>query len=217
MTTETTNWRPTCTLGSPKRGSWTWIGAAARSQAWTADVRSLNTGKCVGIRPAWHSLSSSISRQFFGISCRRQAAVKKQTAPGIAPGRRCVLPVRPSDRPTVLLLCFHFCRERTRRRRSTGQGRFQRRRRRLEALRRLDLDVVIPVNAGTRRDQMPDDDVLLETKQIVLGPTDRRIGQHPGRFLERRRRDERLRRQARLRDTEQQRLAGRRLAALLHC
>src|SRR5204863_5580055 len=93
--------------------------------------------------------------------------------------------------------------------------RLQRRRRRLEALRRLDLDVVIPVNPGTRRNQMPDDDVLLETKQIVLGPADRRVGQHPRRLLEGGGRDERLRRQARLRDAEQQRLAGRRLAALL--
>src|SRR5437667_12758350 len=62
---------------------------------------------------------------------------------------------------------------------------------------------------------MPDDDLLLSPEQIILGPTNRRVGQHAGGFLERRRRNERLRRQARLRDAEQQRLAGRRLAALL--
>src|SRR5438105_3154841 len=63
---------------------------------------------------------------------------------------------------------------------------------------------------------MPDDDVLLETQQIVLGPSDRRVGQYPRRFLERRRRNERLRGQARLGDPQEQRLAGGRLAPLLH-
>src|SRR5213075_1242229 len=115
------------------------------------------------------------------------------------------------------LLRFYFLPERTRcrsaRRRQRG---LERRRRRRKALGRLDLDVVIPVNPGPRRNQVPDDDVLLETQQIVLGPADRRIGQDARGLLERRRRNKRLRRQARLRDAEQQRLAGGRLAALLH-
>ena len=37
-----------CILASPRCGSWTWIGAAARSLAWADDVRSLSTGRCVG-------------------------------------------------------------------------------------------------------------------------------------------------------------------------
>jgi len=43
------------------------------------------------------------------------------------------------------------------------------RRRPLEPLWRLDLDVVVTGNAGPRRAQMPDDDVLVQGQQIVLG------------------------------------------------
>ena len=62
---------------------------------------------------------------------------------------------------------------------------------------------------------MPDDDVLLEPKQIVLRATNRRVRQNSRGLLERRRRDERLRRQARLGDAEQQRLGRRRRFLLL--
>src|SRR5256885_6325554 len=108
---------------------------------------------------------------------------------------------------------LHFLRERTRHRARYGLGR---RRRRLEPLRRLDLDVVVPIDAGPRRDEMSDDDVLLEPQQVVPRAADRRVGQHPRGLLERRRRDERLRREARLRNPQEQRLVGRGLAALLH-
>src|SRR5207247_7241364 len=115
---------------------------------------------------------------------------------------------RPSNRATVLyrllppstafyrpLVRLHFLRERTRHHTRYGLGR---RRRRLEPFRRLDLDVVIPIDAGPRRDEMADDDVLLEPQQVVPRAADRRVGQHPRGLLERRRRDERLCRQARL-------------------
>jgi hypothetical protein len=46
--------------------------------------------------------------------------------------------------------------------------------------------------------QVPDDDVLFEAQEVVLGPADRGIGQHPRGLLERRRRDERLGRETRL-------------------
>src|SRR6266480_4230728 len=108
---------------------------------------------------------------------------------------------------------FHFLRERTRHRARYGLGR---RGRRLEPLRRLDLDVVVPIDAGPRRDEVADDDVLLEPQQVVPRAADRRVGQHARGLLERRRRNERLRRQARLGDPQEQRLVGRGLAALLH-
>src|SRR5581483_5749489 len=88
------------------------------------------------------------------------------------------------------------------------------RQRRLGLLRRrdlhpLDLHLLVPVLPGPGRDEVPNDDVLLEPQQIVASPADRRVGEHPRRLLERRRRDERLRRQTRLRDPEQQRLGDR--------
>src|SRR6266513_978592 len=108
---------------------------------------------------------------------------------------------------------FHFLWERTRHRARYGLGR---RRRRLEPLRRLDLDVVVPIDAGPRRDEVADDDVLLQAQQVVPRAADRRVGQHTRGLLERRRRNERLRRQTRLGDPQEQRLVGRGLAALLH-
>src|SRR6266513_2539679 len=108
---------------------------------------------------------------------------------------------------------FHFLGERARHRARYGLGR---RRRRLEPLRRLDLDVVVPIDAGPRRDEVADDDVLLQAQQVVPRAADRRVGQHTRGLLERRRRNERLRRQTRLGDPQEQRLVGRGLAALLH-
>jgi len=52
ITTATTSSRPICTWAPRRSGSWTWIGTAARSLAWTVDARSLNTGTCAGIRRA---------------------------------------------------------------------------------------------------------------------------------------------------------------------
>src|SRR6266436_8992111 len=134
--------------------------------------------------------------------------------------KRTALGTSPERRPTHLRACapirsvrFHFLRERTRHR---ARYRLERRRRRLEPLRRLDLDLVVAVDARARRDQMADDDVLLEPQQVVPRAADRRVGQHARGLLERRRRNERLRRQARLGDPQEQRLVGRGLAALLH-
>src|SRR6266567_3615402 len=131
--------------------------------------------------------------------------------------------LRPYTNPTVLyrllpsstalLVRFHFLRERTRHRARCRLGRGWGR---LEPLRRLDLDLVVAVNARARRDEMADDDVLLQPQQVVPRAADRRVGQHPRGLLERRRRNERLRRQARLGDPQEQRLVGRGLAALLH-
>src|SRR6478735_6855377 len=41
------------------------------------------------------------------------------------------------------------------------------------------------------RDELADDDVLLEADQVVLGAVDGALGEHPGGLLERRRREER--------------------------
>ena len=79
----------------------------------------------------------------------------------------------------------------------------------------LDIHFLIPVHAGAGRDEVTDDDVLLETEEIVLRTTNRRVGEDARRLLEGRRRDERLGRQARLRDAEQQRLGRRRRDLLL--
>src|SRR6476620_11496213 len=79
---------------------------------------------------------------------------------------------------------------------------------------RLHLDVAVPVDAGTGRDELADDHVLLQTLQLVAAAVDRRIGQHSRGLLERRRRQPRVGRQRRLRDTHQHRATGRGLAAL---
>src|SRR5439155_4420278 len=114
--------------------------------------------------------------------------------------------------PSCRSIRLHFLRERTR---HGARDRLRWRRRRLEPLRRLDLDLVVAVDPGSRRDEVPDDDVLLEPQEVVPGAPDRRVRQHAGRLLERRRRDERLRGEARLRNAEQQGLAHGGLAALL--
>ena len=66
------------------------------------------------------------------------------------------------------------------------------------------------------RDEPAHDDVLLEAAQVVDLAADRGLGEHLGGLLERRRRDEALRRERRLGDAEQQRLALGRLGALGH-
>src|SRR6185369_2304933 len=66
----------------------------------------------------------------------------------------------------------------------------QRLRQRCELRRRrhlhpFQLDVLVPVHTGAGRDEVPDDDVLLETEEIVLGPADGRIGEDARGLLER--------------------------------
>src|SRR5439155_768645 len=80
----------------------------------------------------------------------------------------------------------------------------------------LDVEVLVRREAGAGRDEAAHDDVLLQAAQVVDAPGDGRLGEHLGGLLERRRGDERLRRERRLGDAEQQRLAGGRLSARRH-
>src|SRR5437763_964300 len=68
----------------------------------------------------------------------------------------------------------------------------------------LDLHFLVPVHACAGRDEVTDDDVLLEPKQLVARAADSSVGQNSRRLLEARRRDERLRRQTGLRDSEKE-------------
>src|SRR5690606_38623521 len=58
----------------------------------------------------------------------------------------------------------------------------------LRLLGRLDSDVAVPGDARTGRDELADDDVLLQADQRVAAGVDRRVREHPGRLLERGRR-----------------------------
>src|SRR6185369_7982393 len=96
------------------------------------------------------------------------------------------------------------------------------RRRRLEGvlgadlrLVRLDLDLAVPGETGAGGDQPAHDDVLLQAREAIDLAVDGRLGEDLRRLLEGRRGDEALGREARLGDAEEQRLRGRRLAALL--
>src|SRR3954452_10047111 len=86
----------------------------------------------------------------------------------------------------------------------------------LGLLGRLDPDVAVAVDAGARRDELADDDVLLQTQQRVAAGVDRGIGENTGRLLERRSRQPRLGRQRGLGDAHQHRTAGGPLPALGH-
>src|SRR4029079_14313072 len=66
----------------------------------------------------------------------------------------------------------------------------------------LDRDRAVLAQSGRGRDQLADDDVLLQADQVVGLALERRIGEHLGGLLERARREEALRRQRRLGDTE---------------
>src|SRR4029079_8903481 len=68
--------------------------------------------------------------------------------------------------------------------------------------RRVDLDLPVALQARRRRDQLPDDDVLLQPQQRVVLALDRRVGEHLRRLLERRGGEEGLRGERRLRDPE---------------
>src|SRR4029453_8275996 len=69
-----------------------------------------------------------------------------------------------------------------------------------------DVDRAVPLQPGGGRDQLPDDHVLLQAQQAVDLALDRGVGQHLRRLLEGGGREERLRRERRLRDPEDQRL-----------
>src|SRR5205807_10021937 len=90
-------------------------------------------------------------------------------------------------------------------------GKLRRRRHRCS----LDLHFLIPIHAGARRDEVTDDDVLLESEQLVTRAANCGIGQNARRLLEARRRDERLSRETRLRDSEKEWLRNRRCLLFL--
>src|SRR5215204_3302688 len=71
-----------------------------------------------------------------------------------------------------------------------------------ERLGRLDLDRAVALEARGRRDQLPDDHVLLQAREAVDLALERRVGEHLGGLLEGGRRQERVRGQRRLGDAE---------------
>src|SRR5215210_2424271 len=71
-----------------------------------------------------------------------------------------------------------------------------------QRLRRLDLDRAVALEPGGGRDQLADDDVLLQAREAVDLALERRVGEHLGGLLEGGRRQERVRRQRRLGDAE---------------
>ena len=77
-----------------------------------------------------------------------------------------------------------------------------------------DLDRGKPPDPGSGRDQLPDDDVLLEATHEVALRLQRRLSEYPSRFLERRGGQPRVGCERGLRDTEKQRLVERRLLAV---
>src|SRR5512146_1419067 len=81
-----------------------------------------------------------------------------------------------------------------------------------ERLGRLDRDLPVLLETGRGRDQLPDDHVLLEPEQAVDLALDRGVREHLRRLLEGGGREERLRRERRLGDAEDERLERRLLA-----
>ncbi len=81
--------------------------------------------------------------------------------------------------------------------------------------RSFDLHFLVTVHACTGRDEVTDDDVLLESEQLVPRATYSGVGQNTRRLLEARCRDERLSREAGLGDAEQQGFRNRRILLLL--
>src|SRR4051812_14998237 len=88
------------------------------------------------------------------------------------------------------------------------------RRRTRDRLGRLDLQAPVPAETGRRRDQLPDDDVLLQAEQAVGLALERRVREDLGGLLERGGRQEGVRRKRRLGDAEDD-LLDRRLLLLL--
>src|SRR4051812_45339300 len=85
-----------------------------------------------------------------------------------------------------------------------------------ERLGRLDLDRAVALEARGRRDQLPDDHVLLQAGEAVDLALERRVGQDLGGLLEGGRRQERVRGQRRLGDAEDDLREDRGLLALVH-
>src|SRR5919204_5091089 len=76
------------------------------------------------------------------------------------------------------------------------------RRRTRDRLGGLDLEPPVPAQAGGGRDQLADDHVLLQAEQTVGLALERRVREDLGGLLERRRREERVRRERGLGDAE---------------
>src|SRR6185369_7569845 len=70
----------------------------------------------------------------------------------------------------------------------------------------FDIDVSIVFHTRSGRNQSTHDYVLFQTTQVIHASGDRGFRQHASSLLERSRRDERIGRERRLRDTKQQRL-----------
>src|SRR5690606_35805185 len=83
-------------------------------------------------------------------------------------------------------------------------------------VRRRRLDLVVDLHAGAGRDELADDDVLLQTVEVVGAALDGGLGEHPGRLLERRRRQPRVGGQRRLGDAHDHGTALGRDLGLLH-
>jgi hypothetical protein len=67
----------------------------------------------------------------------------------------------------------------------------------------VGVDVPVRLHAGARRDELADDDVLLEADERVGPGVDRRLGEHPGGLLEGGRREPRVGGQRRLGDAHE--------------
>src|SRR5205085_7939002 len=80
---------------------------------------------------------------------------------------------------------------------------------------RLEVEIAVAGHARAGRDQLPDDDVLLEAEELVALALDGGLGEHTRGLLERRRRQPRVGGQRRLGDAHELGPAlGRRLAVL---
>src|SRR5437762_3226748 len=77
-----------------------------------------------------------------------------------------------------------------------------------------DIDAAVLGDAGSRRDEMSDDDVLLQATQVIGHSKHRSLCQNASCLLERSRGDEALRGERCLRNSKQERLIRRRLPAL---
>ena len=80
----------------------------------------------------------------------------------------------------------------------------------------FEKDVAVDGHAGTGGDEAADDDVFLEAAQVVDAAGDGRFGEDARGLLERRRGDERVGRERRFGDAEEERHSVRRLAAAVH-
>src|SRR3954452_9045531 len=83
-----------------------------------------------------------------------------------------------------------------------------------DRLGRLDLQAPVAAETRRRRDQLPDDDVLLQAEQPVRLALERRVREHLGGLLERGGRQERIGGERRLGDAEDDLLPRRGLVAV---